>query len=63
MRAFPWVLWVAAALWLVAAAVGAFGFQELYGETSGLQVFLLALLVAVVPTGIGWWAYRRSQRP
>jgi hypothetical protein len=61
VRLLAWILWVVAAVWLVMAVFGAENFQELYGGTSGVQFFLLAFLTALVPAGLGWWAYRRSR--
>ncbi|MEE8374727.1 MAG: hypothetical protein V3S26_00205 [Acidimicrobiia bacterium] len=62
MRMLAWVLWFITLIWIVLALFGAFNFQELYGATSGLQAFLLAFVIGLVPASIGWWAYRRSKR-
>lgn len=51
-----------AAVWVVLAIFGAESFQELYGGTSGAQFFLIAFIIALIPTAIGWWALRRSRR-
>lgn len=60
MRAVAWALWVLAAVWLVLGVFGAFNFQELYGEMSGLQVFGVVVLIALVPVLVGLWLYRRA---
>jgi len=61
MKVLAWVLWVMAAVWVVLAIFGAENFQELYGGTSGAQFFLFAFIIALIPTAVGWWAYRRSR--
>lgn len=61
VRILAWALWALAAAWLVLAVSGALNFQELYGGTSGLQAFGVALVVALIPAAIGWWAYRRAK--
>lgn len=61
MRALALALWAIAAIWIVLALFGAENFQELYGGTSGIQFFGLAVLTALVPTIIGWWAWRRQK--
>jgi hypothetical protein len=53
-------MWIVAALWVILAIFGAENFQDLYGGTSGTQFFLIAFIVALIPSAIGWWAYRRS---
>ncbi|HEX6300915.1 MAG TPA: hypothetical protein VF148_10665 [Acidimicrobiia bacterium] len=62
MKVLAWVLWAMAAVWVVLAIFGAESFQELYGGTSGAQFFLIAFIIALIPTAIGWWALRRSRR-
>jgi hypothetical protein len=61
MKLVAWLLWALAAIWVVLGIFGALEFQEFYGETSGLQVLALVLVVALVPGLVGWWAYRRSR--
>jgi len=61
MRIIAWVLWALATIWVVLGIFGAVEFQQLYGETSGLQVLALVLVIALVPGLVGWWAYRRSR--
>lgn len=60
MRALAWTMWAVALVWLALSIIGALNFQELYGQTSGIQVVGIALLVGSLPALIGWWAYRRA---
>lgn len=60
MRVVAWVLWALAAVWIVLGVFGALEFQEVYGESSGLQVFAMVLAIALVPALVGWWFYRRA---
>lgn len=60
MRALAWIMWTVALVWLALSISGALNFQELYGQTSGIQVVGIALLVGSLPALIGWWAYRRA---
>lgn len=60
MRVVAWALWIVAAGWIVLGVFGALGFQELYGELSGLQVFAVVLVVALIPAAVGFWIYRRA---
>ena len=53
-------MWIVAVVWVVLAIFGAENFQELYGGTSGAQFFVVAAVIALIPTAIGLWAYRRS---
>lgn len=61
MKLLAWVLWAIAAVWIVLAIFGAENFQELHGGTSGAQFFLVAVIIALIPTAVGWWAHRRSK--
>ena len=61
MKLLAWLLWTAAVIWLAFVVMGALRFQDLYGGSAGVQVALLGLVVALVPAGVGWWAYRRSE--
>lgn len=60
MRALAYVMWAAAAVWIVLVLFGAENFQELYGGTSGLQFGLIAGGIALIPILVGLWAYRRA---
>jgi hypothetical protein len=61
VKVLAWVLWAIAAVWVVLAILGAENFQELYAGTSGAQFFLSAIIIALIPTAVGWWAYRHSK--
>jgi hypothetical protein len=61
MKVLALTLWVAAVVWLVVVLIGALQFQELYGGSSGLEVVLLGLAVGLIPTSLGWWAYRQAR--
>jgi hypothetical protein len=62
MKTLAWVKWIVAVVWVIPAIFGAENFQELYGRTSGAQFFILAFIVASVPTAVDWWASKRSWR-
>jgi hypothetical protein len=55
MKTLARVMWIVALVWVILAILGAENFQELYGRTSGSQVFVFAFIIASIPTAVGWW--------
>lgn len=61
LKVLAFTLLVAAAVWLVLAAIGARESQELYGGSSGFQLVLLGVAIGLIPASLGLWAYRRAR--